>query len=150
LSNLRRGRNGLYRFRPIFQKASDGKLAGWPNTGVGVPEGNKTSLGNLPRLVKMEQRKSPHPNHWRDRAPGHPLRDRQGADPFKTIRGSFLRRSSREERDLYVETWNDWMTAYPEFDNVQDRDDVEQICMETVNMFRLQLLQMAKPTVDID
>jgi hypothetical protein len=125
------------------------KLAGLAQYRGRSPEGTKKSLGNLPRLVKMEQVPAPEPLEGVE-PPAIPCAIAK-VPPHKTIRGRFLRRIiSREERDLYVETWNDWMTAYPEFDNVQDRDDVEQICMETVNMFRLKLLQMNKPTVDVD
>jgi hypothetical protein len=85
LSNLRQGRNGSYRFRPIFQKASDGSWLGWPNTGVGVPEGNKKSLGNLPRLVKMEQVPAPEPLEGVE-PPAIPCAIAK-VPPHKTIRG---------------------------------------------------------------
>lgn len=56
---------------------------------------------------------------------------------------------SKREYDMFVNTWVEWLTAHPEWDQPEDIDDITQICMETVIMFRLQNAQSFKPNLDI-
>lgn len=68
----------------------------------------------------------------------------------KTLRGRAARLVlSREEWDLYVETWNRYFADHPDYDQPEDQDDVSTVCMETALQFRLQLAQRNKPDLDI-
>jgi hypothetical protein len=114
-------------------------------------EGNKASLGNLPRKRSTMSETNDQPPQM---PPGVTAPVVPTAFPRvpvqKTLQGKMARRAlSREEYDLFLETYANWMTAHPEYDNIEDKDDVSTIAMETVLMLRMQMLQMQKPTTDI-
>lgn len=113
-------------------------------------EGQIKALGNLPRLMKPEPIPPVVPL-----APGltpaEPPRAIMKTVPEKTFRDTYRKVVlSRDENDLYESTWNEWMTAHPEYDNPDDRDEVKTICMSEVLMFRCQLLKRNKPTAEIE
>jgi hypothetical protein len=51
---------------------------------------------------------------------------------------------SRDEHDLFAETWARWATAFGEL-TPSVRQELEVICMETVLQFRLALLRKHLP-----
>jgi len=57
---------------------------------------------------------------------------------------------SKDEYNLYVLTWKDWFDSHPDYTIVEDRLDVETICMETVLQFRTNILRQRHPKADFD
>ncbi|MCL2641599.1 MAG: hypothetical protein FWD53_12185 [Phycisphaerales bacterium] len=56
---------------------------------------------------------------------------------------------TKEEYDLYADTWKQWMERHAaEYQQIEDEEDVHTICMETVLQFRINLYRLAKPTAD--
>lgn len=121
--------------------------------------GNKRSLSNLPRKLKMDNL-DPVNLVASPTAPTVPEGAKLPADvqiptmipkvPVRhTILGKYLRRVlSQEEARLYEETYIEWMTAHPEYDMPEDRDDLMTICMETVKMFRFEAIERQNPKTD--
>jgi len=71
--------------------------------------------------------------------------------PFDATKSKYLRVVlSRDEYDLYLLTWKDWFTSHPDYTIVEDRMDVETICMETVLQFRTNILRQRHPKEDYD
>ncbi len=68
----------------------------------------------------------------------------------KLLAGRWVRRIlSQEEYDLYVNTWNKWLSEHKEdWVNQNDLRDLHVICMEIVREFRIELTQFRNPNVD--
>lgn len=147
--------NQPQRLVPLPDGVSDAKrrqLSGLAQYRGRSPEGNAKSLGNLPRVTKMDTNLGgANPPQIPE---GMPKPNVPTAFPqvpgLKTLTGKWARRVlSKEEHDLFVETWVKWFSAHPEWDKPEDEDDVQTICMETVIMFRLQAAQANQPSLNI-
>jgi hypothetical protein len=67
--------------------------------------------------------------------------------PEKTMEGKYARAVlSKEEYDLYVHTWVEWLTQHPEWNLPEDLNDLGHICMEQAMQFRLLRLSQQKNT----
>lgn len=55
---------------------------------------------------------------------------------------------TKEEYDLFIHTWVEWFEGHPEYDRPEDIHDVQTICMETVQQYRIRLLEQRFPSRD--
>jgi hypothetical protein len=116
------------------------------------PEGNLRSLANLKRTTASPMSNLPV------KAPqipaNIPVPNVPTAIPTvphgDLMKGKSLRAVlSREEFDLYVETWVEWFKCHGQsFDKVEDLLDVEHVCMETVLQYRTRAQMLAFPNRD--
>jgi hypothetical protein len=68
------------------------------------------------------------------------------APPERTTAGRYARRVlTRDEYDLYQDTWVQWSFGRPELTRGDKRIDLATICMETVLQFRLELTRPRLP-----
>jgi hypothetical protein len=125
------------------------RLAGLAQYKGRSERGRVKSLMNLRRCVPQETKVEPMTQQMT--SPGVPACQVPAEIPKSpkvtdTFRGKALRKVyTQEEWNIYVETWNDWFKDHPEFDKVEDFNDLHTICREQVIMFRCDLWEHNNP-----
>jgi hypothetical protein len=113
------------------------------------PEGQRNALANLRRRMKIESDSQPPAL-----PPGTPTPEISLQIPPENYLSAIKKRYaksvlSKEEYDLFMAEWVEWMTGHPELrESKADRDDVQKICMEKALQWRYQLLMASKPKED--
>jgi hypothetical protein len=113
------------------------------------PEGQRNALANLRRRMKIET-----DPQLPALPPGTPEPEISLQIPPENYLSAIKKRYaksvlSKEEYDLFMAEWIEWMTGHPELrENKADRDDVQKICMEKALQWRYQLLMASKPKED--
>lgn len=108
-------------------------------------EGNRKSMANLRRKVKLAHNKPPEIPESMPR-PNVPAKKPPKPPGMATLKGRNLRAvMSQEEWDLFLETWIELYEGHAEdWDKPEDKIDVERICMETVVQFRMQSYERSR------
>lgn len=119
-----------------------------------TPEGRRRSMANLRVPIKMEEPTIQAPAKVAEGIPAPNVPTAiPSVPPMSLAKGRFLRSVlSQQEYDLYIETWNRWLTTHRE-ELISpegkvacgDLDDIHRICMEEVIMFRLDMLRLQYP-----
>lgn len=70
--------------------------------------------------------------------------------PQRTLTGRHAQKVlSREEYNLYVQTWREWLTAHPEYNTAEGRHMLAELCITEVRMHRLMLHQRHQQTSQV-
>ena len=109
-----------------------------------TPEGRRRSLAHLRRNVERSivPVKPALP-------PGVPAPNVPTAPVPRSMKQRDILRAmavlSKEEYELYVETWKAWIETHPDYNQAEDEKDLKTVCMEEALQFRYQLLLGRKP-----
>ena len=93
-----------------------------------------TPMSNLPAKAPLVPDNIPQPN-VPTAIPDIPHADLMKGKALRSV-------LSKEEFDLYVEEWISWFKDHPEYDRKEDLVDIDRICMEVVNQYRINMLTM--------
>ena len=115
-------------------------------------EGQKRALANLTSREKSHVSETATPPELSPQLPVPVIpTDRPPVAPIDAMRVKYLRVClTKEEYDLYLLNWKDWFEGHPDYVMIEDRLDVETICMETVNQFRINMMRQRYPNRDYD
>jgi len=110
------------------------------------PEGKKKSLANLRRPVTQSIIAITPPAI----PPGTPVPTIATAPVprrlLDTLKEKYWRAVlTKEEWDLFLRTWVKYLEAHPDYNEAEDEMDLETICYEEVQKWRINLLRMKRP-----
>lgn len=132
-----------------YSPSTEKRLRNLAQYGGRSPEGQRKALANLRRRMKFDIDSQPPAL-----PAGVPAAEVNLQIPPENYLSAIKKRYaktvlSKEEYDLFMAEWIEWMTGHPELRECKaDRDDVQKICMEKALQWRYQLLMTAKPSED--